>query len=123
VDRVAYGRESDEADRALASLVHSCGLDRHLYRLSPLARVRISRRLGHSAIQDTASAAQATTDAVLADAMAQAISDGITQLTTELVKLLRYEYRIESIAAGHQHDGTSSHHGGYSDPGAGHHSH
>jgi hypothetical protein len=125
VDRVAHRRESDEADRALAGLVHTCGLDRHLYRFSPFARARIARQPGRGSIRDEASRAQASTDAAFADAVARATSDGIAQLTAEMVKLLRYEHRIEhnTFNHHHHHDTTSGghHHGNYSDPGAGHH--
>ena len=92
VDRVARGRDGDEgadADRALAGLVHSCGLDRHLYR-SPVARRRLARLGGGET-----GAALATADAEMADAIGRAVSDGVAQLTTELVKLLHYEHRIE----------------------------
>jgi hypothetical protein len=111
VDRVARGRHGQDADRALASLAHSCGLDRHLYRFSPLARTRIARLSGQRELTDGAAAALASTDAELADAVTRAISDGIAQLTTELVKLLRYEYRLEHNTAD-DHQGTPpSHHG------------
>jgi Golgi phosphoprotein 3 (GPP34) len=96
VDRVAHGRGDDsegaDSDRALASLVHSCGLDRHLYR-SPVARRRLARLGGETGV------ALASTDAEVADAIGRAVSDGVAQLTTELVKLLHSEHRIEGGAA------------------------
>ena len=124
VDRVARGRGGEDADRALAGLLHSCGLDRYLYRFSPLARTRIARRDGQRELTDKAAAeALASADAELADAITRAISDGIAQLTAELVKLLRYEYRLEHITAGGHHDTPPGHHSGYGDSGTGHHTH
>ena len=128
VDRVARGRESEDADRALAGLIHSCGLDRHLYRFSPLARTRMTRLGSHShqdvaAVADTTAAAAASADAAVSEAVALAISEGITRLTAELVKLLRYEYRIENNFTGEHHGAQPGHHGGYGDAGGGHHHH
>lgn len=122
VDRVAHGGESDDADRALAALARSCRLDRHLYRFSPLARARIAR-MGSSQrdVADGTEAAVASADAVLADAVARSIADGLAQLTTELVKLLRYEFRIEHITAGGHQDSLPGHHGGHGDSSPGHH--
>jgi len=121
LDRVAHGRESEPADHALAGLAHACGLDRHLYRFSPLARRRIAQPGSHSAATDATAATSAVDDAVLATIVTQAISNGITQLNHELTKLLRHEYRVEHTTSGGQHH----HAGGYSDSSGGghHHSH
>ncbi|MBR7833161.1 GPP34 family phosphoprotein [Actinospica durhamensis] len=123
LDRVAHGGESDEADRALAGLAHSAGLDRHLYRFSPFARARIARVGSQSEAADSTAAAVASADAAVTDAVTQAISDAIAQLTTELVKLLRYEYRFELNSAGGYQGTPPSHHGGNGDSSSGHHSH
>jgi hypothetical protein len=95
VDRVAHGRDGDDADRALAGLVHSCGLDKHFYRFSPLARARLARLGGQREVAEGTAAAVASADAAVSQAVAQAISEGVAQLTAEVVKLLRYEYGIE----------------------------
>ncbi|MBR7827744.1 GPP34 family phosphoprotein [Actinospica sp. MGRD01-02] len=121
INRVARGRESDDADRALAGLIHACGLDRHLYRFSPLARMRISRLRSYQEVADSAASSAAVEEAAVAQIVAQAVSDGIAQLTAELGKLLRYEYRIEHTGAIDHHGTSPSHHGGYGDSGSGHH--
>jgi hypothetical protein len=121
VDRVARGGESEDADRALAGLIHSCGLDRHLYRFSPLARTRMTRLGSHKEVADSTAAATASADAAVSEAVALAISEGITQLTSELAKLLRFEYQVESTFAGGHQGAQPGHHGGNGDPGAGHH--
>jgi hypothetical protein len=95
LNRVACGRESEDADRALAGLAHSCGLDRHLYRFSPFARARISRLGSQKTVADGTAAAVASADAAVADVVTRAIADGIAQLNAELVKLLRYEHGLE----------------------------
>jgi Golgi phosphoprotein 3 (GPP34) len=94
VDRVAHGQDGSgaDADRALAGLVHSCGLDRRLYR-SPVARRRIAR------LGSETGTAPAAADTEVADAVGRAVSDGVAQSTTELVQLLRYEHRIEGGTA------------------------
>ena len=123
LNRVARGRPASDADRALAGLVHACGLDRHLYH-APFG-LRARRRLTRFEQADVADGAQAVLaahDAELSQAVAEAISDGLQEMSRELIKLVRYEHHLQQMTGGHRHDSAPGHHGGI-DTSGGHHHH
>jgi Golgi phosphoprotein 3 (GPP34) len=123
LSHVARGRSAADADQALAGLVHACGLDRHLYHAPfGLAARRRLARFSQREVAANAQTARAATDATLAQAVAQAISGGLAELTRELVTLIRYEYRLEHATAGHHHSSAPGHHSDFGGSASVHHS-
>jgi hypothetical protein len=131
IDRVV--RDDPDAaagDRALAAIVHACGLDRHLYRglRGRAARKRLAHLTDHSPVTTGTRAAIDTADAALADGIARALSEGIAKMTRELSAQIRHDERLgtfqNSDGQGQHHSSGPTHHGhhgGYGDVGGGHH--
>lgn len=148
IDRAAYDEASATAeDRAVACVIHVCGLGRPLYR-GPhrvLARRRLARYADQrkvaaeitAEVTETVRAAKAAADTELANAVAEALSSGIAKMTRELTTVLRQEYRLDYYNSHHTYGGgghhhspadTGSHHSGHhhmgsGDVGGGHHPH
>jgi hypothetical protein len=121
VDPIAHGGQpATAADQALACVVHACGLDRYLYRgvRGIPARSRLARLTGHpQIIRATIDAA----DAAFADAVTQALSEGIAKLTVALTRVMRYAYQIEQAQHAASHSASSSGHHAAHAGGGGHH--
>jgi hypothetical protein len=67
----------------------------------------------------------ASADAELAEAVVQAMADGISRLADEMWKLMRTAYQLEQTTSFEYRGDTHHHHdhGGIGDSGGGHHSH
>ena len=135
LDAVAHGDASATVeDRALAGIVHVCGLGSHLYR-GPhrvLARRRLARFTVPQGVAESMQAVVTAADAELANAIAEALSSGIAKMTKELTVVLRQEYRLDmysshSSSGGHHHhtsidtSNSGHHHMGSGSVGGGHH--
>lgn len=124
VDKVARGEEgADAGDRALAAIVHACGLDQKLYRgvFRRSARGRLARLEDYARVTGGTRTVGDAADARFTDGMAQVLSGSLDDLT----RLLTAEFsREEGLAASqhgthhaHHHDSGSSdstHHGHHS---------
>lgn len=131
IDNVAHsGQAATTVDRALAAVIHACGLDRYLYRglRGRAARRRLANLTDHPQITAATRATADAADVAMADAVARTLSDGSTKLTRELTWLIRQQYRIDAIqhttehsTDGRHHDRSQGHHTDHGVIDGGHH--
>lgn len=110
LDALAHdGPAAIAEDRALAVVVHACGLDRYLYRglRGRSARNRLARLTDRQQITKGGIAALHATDAALADTASRPLANSGVKLADDLADLMRRAYRIEQSELTTRYSGAS----------------